>query len=144
MSCVLVRRLFELQIVQGEQYTSNFTTRTTKTRTIKSTRGSIYDRNKKLLASSKLCYSLTIEDNGTYETEREKNLSLNSIAYKICKILEQYGDHVDQNFHIVRNSQGEYRFDLEEGINLDRFRADIYGRALIEDLIDDVNTDTAQ
>ncbi len=144
MSCVLVRRLFELQIVQGEQYTSNFTTRTTKTRTIKSTRGSIYDRNKKLLASSKLCYSLTIEDNGTYETEREKNLSLNSTAYKICKILEQYGDHVDQNFHIVRNSQGEYRFDLEEGINLDRFRADIYGRALIDDLKDDEKTATAQ
>ena len=42
MSCVLIRRLFELQIVQGEEYTSDFTSRTTKTRTIKSTRGSIW------------------------------------------------------------------------------------------------------
>lgn len=134
MSFVLIRRLFELQIVQGEEYTSDFTSRTTKTRTIKSTRGSIFDRNGKLLASSKLCYSLTIEDNGTYESEREKNLTLNSIAYKIRKILEKYDDHVDRNFHIVMDGQGEYHFDLDEGVNLDRFRADIYGRALIDDL----------
>ena len=90
MSVVLVRRIFELQIIQGEEFTSDFTSRTTKTRTIKSTRGSIFDRNGKLLASSKLCYSLTIEDNGTYDSDREKNLTLNSTAYKICKILEQY------------------------------------------------------
>lgn len=137
MSVILVRRIFELQIIQGEEFTSDFTSRTTKTRTIKSTRGSIFDRNGKLLASSKLCYSLTIEDNGTYDTEREKNLTLNSTAYKICKILEQYGDKVDKNFHIVMNSQGDYQFDLNEGINLERFRADIYGRALIDDLEQD-------
>ena len=144
MSCVLIRRLFELQIVQGEEYTSDFTSRTTKTRTIKSTRGSIYDRNGKLLAYSKLCYSLTIEDNGTYESEHEKNLTLNSTAYKICKILEEYGDSVDRNFHIVMNNQGEYHFDLDEGVNLDRFRADIYGRALIDDLKKDEENATAQ
>ena len=144
MSCVLIRRLFVLQIVQGEEYTSDFTSRTTKTRTIKSTRGSIFDRNGKLLASSKLCYSLTIEDNGTYDSEREKNLTLNGTAYRICKILEKYGDHVDKNFHIVMNGQGEYHFDLEEGVNLDRFRADIYGRALIDDLKKEEKNATAQ
>lgn len=144
MSCVLIRRLFVLQIVQGEEYTSDFTSRTTKTRTIKSTRGSIFDRNGRLLASSKLCYSLTIEDNGTYDSEREKNLMLNGTAYRICKILEKYGDHVDKNFHIVMNGQGEYHFDLEEGVNLDRFRADIYGRALIDDLKKEEKNATAQ
>ncbi len=144
MSCILIRRLFELQIVQGEEYTSDFTSRTTKNRTIKSTRGSIFDRNGKLLASSKLCYSLTIEDNGTYDSDREKNLTLNSIAYKIYKILEEHGDHVDRNFHIVMNGQGKYHFDLDEGVNLDRFRADIYGRALIDDLEKDEKNATAQ
>ncbi len=144
MSFILIRRLFELQIVQGEEYTSDFTSRTTKRRTIRSTRGNIFDRNGKLLASSKLCYSLTIEDNGTYDSEREKNLTLNSIAYKICKILEEHGDQVDRNFHIVMNSQGKYHFDLEEGVNLERFRADIYGRALIDDLEKDEKNATAQ
>lgn len=72
MSFVLIRRLFELQIIQGEEYTSDFTSRTTKTRTIKSSRGNIFDCNGKLLASSKLCYSLTIEDNGTYDSDRKR------------------------------------------------------------------------
>lgn len=144
MFFVLIHRLFELQIVQGEEYTSDFTSRTTKTRTIKSSRGNIFDCNGKLLASSKLCYSLTIEDNGTYDSDREKNLTLNSVAYRICKILEANGDRVDQNFHIVMNNQGEYHFDLEEGVNLERFRADIYGRALIDDLEKDEKNATAQ
>lgn len=144
MSCVLVRRLFQLQIIQGEEYTTDFTERTRKTRTVKGTRGNIFDRNGKLLASSKLCYSLTIEDNGTYDTERVKNLTLNSIAFNIRKILEQYGDSVDRNFHIVQDGQGGYRFDLEEGVNLDRFRADIYGHALVDDLTKSEKKATAQ
>jgi len=51
---------------------------------------------------------------------------------------------VDRNFHIVMNNQGEYHFDLDEGVNLDRFRADIYGRALIDDLKKDEENATAQ
>lgn len=74
MSVILVRRLFDLQIIQGEDYISKFQARTTKERVIKSTRGNILDRNGDILASNVLSYSLTFEDNGTYSTTREKNL----------------------------------------------------------------------
>ena len=51
MSGVLVKQLFDLQIIQGENYIDEFQTRTTKTRVLKSTRGNIYDANNKLIAS---------------------------------------------------------------------------------------------
>ena len=58
MSVVLVRRLFDLQIIQGEDYISKFQARTTKERVLKSTRGNILDRNGDILASNVLSYSL--------------------------------------------------------------------------------------
>ena len=63
MSVILVRRLFDLQIIQGEDYISKFQARTTKERVIKSTRGNILDRNGDILASNVLSYSLNFEDN---------------------------------------------------------------------------------
>ena len=41
MAFVLVRQLFDLQIIQGENYINEFQTSTTKTRVLKSTRGHI-------------------------------------------------------------------------------------------------------
>ena len=60
MSVVLVRRLFDLQIIQGQDYISKFEARTTKERVIKSTRGNILDRNGDILASNVLSYSLCL------------------------------------------------------------------------------------
>ena len=109
MSATLVRQLFELQIIQGEA---------TKKRVIKSTRGNIYDRNGEELATNVLAYSVTFEDNGTYDSTREKNLTLNGIAYKVLKILESNGDSISTGFHIVLDESGNYAFDVDEGFTL--------------------------
>ena len=143
MSVVLVRRLFELQIIQGDDYISKFQARTTKERVLKSTRGNILDRNGDILASNVLSYSLTLEDNGTYTSTREKNLTLNGVAYQVLQILHSNGDDITHSFHIVVDKNGEYAFDVAEGFTLNRFRADIYGQALIDDLKDEQKTATA-
>ena len=143
MSVVLVRRLFDLQIIQGEDYISKFQARTTKERVLKSTRGHILDRNGDILASNVLSYSLTLEDNGTYTSTREKNLTLNGVAYQVLQILHSNGDDITHSFHIVVDKNGEYAFDVAEGFTLNRFRADIYGQALIDDLKDEQKTATA-
>ena len=116
MSASLVRQLFELQIIQGEAYISKFESRTTKKRVIKSTRGNIYDRNGEELATNVLAYSVTFEDNGTYDSTREKNLTLNGIAYKVLKILESNGDSISTGFHIVLDESGNYAFDVGVGL----------------------------
>ena len=81
-----------------------------------------------------LAYSVTFEDNGTYDSTREKNLTLNGIAYKVLKILESNGDSISTGFHIVLDESGNYTFDVDEGFTLNRFRADIYGEPLIDNL----------
>ncbi len=144
MAFILIRELFDLQIIQGQDYISNFQTRTTKTRVLKSTRGNIFDRNGELLAYNILSYSVTFEDNGTYATTRERNLTLNGIAYKVLKILEENGDSLTHDFHIVVDENGQYVFDVGEGFTLSRFRADIYGHALIDDLTEEEANATAQ
>ena len=144
MSCILIRQLFNLQIIQGEDYINKFQSRTTKTRVLKSTRGKILDRNGEVLATNVLSYSITFEDNGSYNSTREKNLTLNGIAYRVLQILEKNGDSISHSFHIVLDDNGQYVFDVGEGFTLNRFRADIYGCSLIDELTDEQKNATAE
>ncbi|MDD7738729.1 MAG: penicillin-binding transpeptidase domain-containing protein [Lachnospiraceae bacterium] len=135
MFAVLIGRLFMLQVVHGEEYADNFEVQITKTRTLKSTRGNIYDRNGKLIAGNRVSYSVTLEDNGTYSSTKERVLSLNSEIYRLCKLIHANGDSIDQDtFQIEVDENGEYAFTGSEGTNRNRFRADVYGRKLIDDM----------
>ena len=98
MFFILIQHLFKLQIIEGDEYADNFNLSTTKTRTIKSTRGNIRDRNGQFLAHNQLSYSIILEDNGTYDSNREKNLTLNYVAYSLMKILETNGETLDTSF----------------------------------------------
>jgi len=83
---VLIQRMFALQIVKGEEYMDTFQLKIEKQRTLLGTRGTIYDRNGVPLAYNKLAYSVTIEDNGTYETTREKNETLTGLQKYVGRI----------------------------------------------------------
>ena len=142
LSVVLIHRLYILQIVNGDNYRSNFSMKTTKTRTIRSTRGNIYDRNGKLLAYNELSYSLTLEDCGTYDTTRERDLALNGEAYRISEILKAHGDSLSNDFHVILDENGNYTYNVE-GTSLARFKADVYGRARITDMTPEEEESTA-
>lgn len=133
MACGLIYRIFSLQIIHGKEYADNFSIQNTKERTLKSTRGNIFDRNGNVLASNQLSYSVTLEDNGTYKNSREKNLLLNGTIYQIIKIIEENGDSIAKDFHIILDENGEYQYDVT-GFSLSRFKADIYGKASIDDM----------
>ena len=59
---VLIHRLFQLQIINGEDYLNTFTYRIQKDTEIESPRGTIYDCNGVPLAYNKLSNAITIED----------------------------------------------------------------------------------
>lgn len=143
MTVILVTRIFQLQIVHGEDYAENFTVATTKERNLKSTRGNIYDVNGRLLAYNELSNSVTLEDNGTYATTREKQLSLNGEIYRLVKLIEANGDSITDDFHIILDESGNFAFDVDEGITRNRFRADVYGHQKIEQLKADEANATA-
>ncbi len=132
LSGVLVQRVFYLQIIKGAQYQENYSLRIQKTRTLNSTRGNIYDRNGNLLAYNELAYSICIEDNGSYERLKDKNIALNSEIAQVLAVLDENGDAIDNNFNIALNENGSYSFKVE-GNSLLRFLADVYGRQTITD-----------
>ena len=133
-SAILIARLVRLQLIDGEMYSANFTVKTTKTRVLKASRGNIYDANGKLLAYNQLTNSVTIADNGVYETTRQKNLTVNGEIYKMIHLIWENGDVLSSDFHVVIGEDGEYRFDSDDETILNRFRADIYGYPSIEQL----------
>ena len=69
MSSALVMRLFNLQIIKGEEYQDAYTAMTEKVIKTASTRGYIYDRNGNVLAYNELAYDVTIQDTGAYKTD---------------------------------------------------------------------------
>ncbi len=128
---VLTARLFKLQIVEGASYLDNFTLKIEREKTIKSTRGSIYDRNGVSLARDRLAYSVTIEDN--YDSGSGKNKAINETIGKLADIIESNGDRLNNDFPIYLDSSGAFRFSLE-GTRHVRFIADLYGRTNVDDL----------
>ncbi|MCI5995666.1 MAG: peptidase [Blautia sp.] len=142
LAFLLIQRLFNLQIINGESFLTDFTMQIKKEKTIKSTRGEIYDRNGYPLAYNKLAYSVTFEDNGSYSRMRDKNLALNSSMYGLLRVIEENGNSILTDFGIRLNKNNEYEFTCD-GISLMRFKADIYGEAYIENMTDRQKNATA-
>lgn len=131
---ILIQRCFSLQIVNGQDYLDNYKLQIQKTREVQGTRGIIYDRNGQVLAENKLAYTVTIEDNGTYEDKEEKNEKINKTIEKVIGIIEKNGDSIINDFGIVLDENEEYSFLNPEGTSRKRFIADVYGKARIDDL----------
>nr|MCR5417914.1 penicillin-binding protein [Lachnospiraceae bacterium] len=131
LSGVLIYRLFDLQIVKGEEYLNNFRLIIRKEKTLESTRGNIYDRNGELLAYNELAYSVMIED--VYESGRDKNAKLNATISELIDLIEEGGDEIVSDFSIIVDGNNEFAF-TEDGTKLQRFLADVYGKQKIEDM----------
>lgn len=131
MAVILIYRLFYLQIVNGESYLNNFRLMIEKEKVIAGTRGNIYDRNGNIIAYNELAYSVTIED--VYESTSTKNEQMNTTLYKLIHIIEENGDKVISDFNIILNENNDYEFSVE-GTKLLRFKADVYGERLTDDL----------
>lgn len=129
MAVVLVYRLFDLQIVNGESYVDNFRLMIQRERITEGTRGNIYDRNGNLLAYNELAYSVTIED--VYESGSTRNEKLNETLYKLIHMIEESGDSIVSDFNIILNDNNEYEFTID-GTRLLRFKADVYGCRTID------------
>lgn len=141
MGGYLIYTIFQLQIVHGEEYFNNFQLKITKERSIPATRGNILDCNGNLLAYNELAYSVTIED--VYESGKNKNQELNQTIMKLTRLIEENGDQVISDFHIVLDENGRFQFDVE-GTQLQRFLADVYGYASIDKLQNKEKNATAE
>ena len=130
---VILQKLFTLQIVDGEYYQNNYNLRIQRTIEEQGTRGTIYDRKGNVLATNRLAYSVQIEDNGSYENSQQKNELINETILRVIEIVESHKDKVVDDFGIILEDD-EYQFLYDEGTRRQRFLADIYGYATIDQL----------
>lgn len=132
LAILVVYRLFVLQIVRGEEYQDNFTLKIEREKSLKATRGTIYDRNGVILAEDKLAYSVTIEDN--YDANSTRDMDINNTILSLIDIVEGNGDTLDSmDFDIILDENGNYQFTVS-GTALLRFLADCYGHTRTDEL----------
>lgn len=136
---ILVGRLFYLQIVQGEAYDEQATIKNEKQKTIKSSRGKIYDCNGKLLASNEQSYAITLEDTG----EIESNKQMNEMILKCINLIEKNGDKVTVDFPITIDKKGRFKFTVDKNAQL-RFKREIYFCKSVDELTDEQKNMTAE
>lgn len=143
---ILIYRLFDLQIVNGEKYQESFTYKSVKTVAVKATRGNIYDCNGKLLAYNEASYTLSYIS-GTDLTEaaaaREttSNELRNDIVYKTILILEQNGDKMSVSLPLKLTSKG-FEFTVS-GNTLNTFLMNVYGASSVDSLTEEQASSTA-
>ncbi len=135
----LVGRMFYLQIVKGETYDKEASLQKEKTKTIKSARGKIYDRNGKLLATNEQSYAITIEDSG----ELTDNPSKNRMILKCIQLIEKNKDSLDLEFPIILNKKGKFRFDVNKAAEM-RFKRDIFYCKSVDELTTEQEEMTAE
>jgi penicillin-binding protein 2 len=145
---VLVYRLFNLQIINGEKYESNFQYKSLKTVSVKATRGNIYDCNGNLLAYNESSYNLSFTSDADLTEEAEKrdmttNQLRNDIVYRTILILEQNGDSLSVSLPIELSDDGNMEFNIS-GSLLNTFYMNVYGASSVDSLEDDQKNATAR
>lgn len=124
MFAILIFKLFDLQIVNGEKYLDEYVQLTAKTVDTPGTRGNIYDRNGRLLAYNELAYVVSIQDTGAYPD----SASMNNMLLKLVHILNRHGYRAEGRLEIALNENGEMVYTSGSGAAVKRFLRDYYGR----------------
>lgn len=143
---ILIYRLFDLQIVNGEKYQESFTYKSVKTVAVKATRGNIYDCNGKLLAYNEASYTLSyISGTDLTEAAAAKEMTSNElrndIVYKTILILEQNGDKMSVSLPLKLTSKG-FEFTVS-GNTLNTFLMNVYGASSVDSLTEEQASSTA-
>lgn len=128
----LVGKLFNMQIVNGEQYLTQYVSKTLQTVYTPGTRGNIYDRNGNVLAHNELAYAVTVQDTGAYRKNQDKNLML----LNLIRVLEKHGETVEGKLEITIDQNGGMVFTTSSEAARKRFLRDYYGLTSVDKLDD--------
>lgn len=100
----LVIRLFVLSVIQGKNWNEKANHLSSKEIYTAPTRGNIYDRNGKVLATNKQIFTATFTASGMSTKE------INASAIQLINILESNGDKYENKFPIKISKNGHYYF----------------------------------
>ncbi len=110
VGALLLLRLIDLQIVNGEEYKELSEEKMLRETTIEAPRGEIYDRNGIVLATNKLAYDVVIYKVGLEEQE------LNKTLLRVINILEKNKDEAYVSFPMDNVKEGFYTEDEKNNL----------------------------
>ena len=132
MFASLAAKLFDLQIIHGEEYLTEYVLKTLRTVYTPGARGNIYDKNGKVLAYNELAYAVTVQDTGVYSTQE-----MNRMLLRLVRILDSHGEPVKNNLDIALNVNGELAYTSSSEAARKRFLRDFYGLTSVNKLDDE-------
>lgn len=108
--CVILGRLFYLQIIKSDYYQQNFTQKEMKVIYSEGARGNIYDCNGEQLAHNEVAYSVVMTDE--IKSSSTKGEVINRIIYDTIQLIESNGDSLIDNFNIeFRDGNAAFKSD---------------------------------
>ena len=114
---VLSYGLFQLQIINGEQYAESTGSQSIKTIAIKGSRGMITDTNSVVLAMSEKAYNVTF-----YRESNDWDYPTPMILEAI-EIIERYGSSLSVSAPLRRNAEtGQWEYNFGDGISDSAFQ----------------------
>lgn len=136
---LLIGRLFQLQILEGQSYQDKYIQKTRKEITLTSTRGRIFDSNGNVLADNLPAYAVTVKS-GYYKT----NAELNQALLEMIRLLEEHGESLETTFPVTLGEDNVCSFTLNSEAAVYRFfRDDVFGVKSVEELTEEQKATTA-
>ena len=129
-----------LQVVEGQNYYDSFTYRIQKETELPASRGAIYDRNGRIIASNRLANSITMEDSSLLKTNADRN----AMVDRLLELVENAGYEAINNIPIAITEKGTLEYTAG-GNTLLRFIRNVYGKDNIDQLTEEqkrVDVDT--
>ena len=130
VGAILLIQLFNLQILNGEEFRKQSNTRLTRETVLKSARGNILDRTGKKLVSNYMSFDLEL-----YKTKADNNV-LNDTILRIVNVLEKNGDSYNDNLPIKVNPI-EFNTNDVEYINKWKSKNKIDENATAQEIFED-------
>ena len=101
MFAILIGRLFQLQILNGEEYYDDYVQITKKEISTKAARGNILDCNGEILAQNRVVYSVTIQNLGVYS---DTNGEFNEMILRLVRLLDRFGQQISTSIPTQRST----------------------------------------
>ncbi len=104
---VLIGALFNLQIVNGDEYRQKSEKRLLREKVVEAPRGEIYDTNGNVLVTNEMGFTLYL-----YKTKIDDN-TLNTSLLRIINILEKNSENYEDALPIYIDESNNYQFNFE-------------------------------
>ena len=98
----LVGRLWQLQIVKGEEYTAKSVKNMVATLPISAPRGNIYDRNGEVIANSRMAFTISLVPQDLYQSDRD----FDEVVYELSELIDYPAEKITSK--VKEQTEGKY------------------------------------